>query len=312
VDIFYPKLTYKNGYPLRLANGQGWYIIATEGVKPWVEKLASIMELKSGEPNGLPKLIFIRRESVAGGSWELISRIKQNTREHLRRNNWKAHDLKLLQLWSHRDRPDVICDIASEEHPELDFIVNISRMWLSLHPIYQRAMQLGGLPLHSALVERNGIGVLVAAPGSTGKSTCCRRLPPPWYALCDDETFIVRGDKGRYFGHPFPTWSDYIERRSDRTWNVQRHIPVSAIFFLEQAKFDEVIPIGQGQTTVSIFRLALEKFSRSWISLDVDEQRANQKKLFDNACGLAKTIPAFKLRVSLNGQFWEKIEKVLE
>lgn len=311
MDIFHPKLTHKTGYPLRLANGQGWYIIAAEGVKPWVEELAATMELKPGEPNGLPKLIFIRKKSGTERSWELISEVNQNIQVNLPRSYWKAHDLRLLRLWSHRDLLDVICAVGSEKHPELDFMLDISRMWLSLYPIYKRVQDLGGLPLHSALVERNGIGILLAAPGSTGKSTCCRRLPPPWCALCDDETLIVRGDSGKYFAHPFPTWTDYIERRSDRTWNVQRHIPVSAIFFLERANFDEVIPIGEGQTTISVFRLASEKFSRNWIDLQLDEQRANQKKLFDNTCQLAKTIPAYILRVSPTGRFWEKIEEVL-
>ncbi len=34
--------------------------------------------------------------------------------------------------------------------------------------------------------------------------------------------------------------------------------------------------------------------------------------IFDNAVSIARDIPAYILRVSLQGRFWEKIEEVLE
>jgi hypothetical protein len=33
--------------------------------------------------------------------------------------------------------------------------------------------------------------------------------------------------------------------------------------------------------------------------------------LFNNACELAKAVPAYILRVSLEGRFWEEMEKVI-
>ena len=53
-------ITRESGYGMRLADGQGWHIIPTEGVRSWVEKLALIMELKTSEPEGHSELIFIR------------------------------------------------------------------------------------------------------------------------------------------------------------------------------------------------------------------------------------------------------------
>jgi SynChlorMet cassette protein ScmC len=172
-------------------------------------------------------------------------------------------------------------------------------------------MDLGGLPLHAALVERNGMGILLAGHGGAGKSTCCQRLPSSWHALCDDETLVVINEEKQYFAHPFPTWSDYLWKRSERTWNVQKYVPLSAIFLLEQSETDEAIRIGQGQGATFINTLATDVCRRNWRNLDRKEERAQRKQLFQNACELARAVPAFKLRFSLNGRFWEKIEEVL-
>ena len=56
---------------------------------------------------------------------------------------------------------------------------------------------------------------------------------------------------------------------------------------------------------------AMQVFLRSCIHLDREKMRAFRKKLFENACELAYAIPTFKLRVGLDGRFWEKIEAVL-
>jgi hypothetical protein len=42
-----------------------------------------------------------------------------------------------------------------------------------------------------------------------------------------------------------------------------------------------------------------------------EEERAIKEKIFENACALAGTMPAFRLRVSLEGRFWEEMERVL-
>jgi SynChlorMet cassette protein ScmC len=161
------------------------------------------------------------------------------------------------------------------------------------------------------LQQIQGKGILLAAPADTGKSTCCRRLPPPWKALCDEETLVLSNDAKHYIAHPFPTWSDYFRKRSHRTWDVQRHIPVSALFFLEQSEEDEVIPLGKGEAAVLAQQLAIHVCYRYFTHLDHEQVRTRKEILFENACEIAKTIPAFKLRVSLTGRFWEKIEAVI-
>lgn len=306
-NITKAMVNFGHRYCLELGNGGGWHIIATEGIGGWVEKLASIMELKPCEPNGNPKLIFTKRESKEKRCCNLIRGLNENTLGSLPRKTWRAHNLGVLQLWSHDDVTDVICEIGPKENHDLDII----RIMLSVYPIYQRVLDSGGLPFHAALLERDGKGIVLAGSGGVGKSTCCRRTRHPWYALCDDETLIVRDDKMRYFAHPFPTWSEYIQRRSERTWNVQREVPLSSIFFLGRAEKTEVIPIGQGKAAILINQSATEVCKRNWIHLDRGEERGLRKKLFDNACEIAKTVPSYILRVSLTGRFWEKIEEAL-
>jgi len=203
--------------------------------------------------------------------------------------------------------PDVICEMGHEESHELDII----RMSLSIYPIFEGAQETGGLPLHAALVEREGIGILLAASGNTGKSTCCRRLSTPWHARCDDEALVVLDKQRRYLAHPFPTWSNFLWRLSERTWSVEWHVPLAAIFFLEQAEIDEVVSMGQGKAAASMTQLAMQVYDPNWNNLNREEVRTLKKRLFDNACEIAKALPVFKLRVSLKGRFWEKIETVL-
>jgi SynChlorMet cassette protein ScmC len=300
-------LKNNDGFCLRLANGQRWHIVGSKEIKPLIEKLTTVMELKTCEPNGYPKLIFIQRESDEELEPPTWSR-NVDILEGLPRDGWHARNLGALKLWSHRDVPDVICEARPERNHDLDII----RMWLSLHPIYMRAQDSGGLPMHAALVVKNRIGVLLSAPGATGKSTCCRRLPLIWQALCDDETLVVQDNQKKYWAHPFPTWSNLLRKRSEHTWNVQQHFPLSAMFFLEQGETDIAIPVGQGEATILITQSARDVWQRSLRNLNNEQERALRNKLFDNSCQLAKAVPTFSLRVSLNGRFWEEMEKVLE
>ncbi|MEK7397557.1 MAG: SynChlorMet cassette protein ScmC [Candidatus Poribacteria bacterium] len=297
---------------MRLANGHGWYITATEESRTWVDRLANIMELETCEVSEYPKLIFVRGNSSKNHAEETLCNDALSIKQ-FSMNGWELHDLGATRFWIHHDVPDVICEIGYKKDCkyDCDYEYDIVKMLQSLYPIYQRELNSGGLPLHAGLIERKDKGILLAAPGGTGKSTCCRRIPPPWHPLCDDETLIVFDGMGQYIVHPFPTWSERIQKRSERTWDIQQHIPLSAIFFLEQAKNDEVISIGQGQAAILINQMANQVCYRNWKNLDLEKQALFRKELFSNSCELAKKIPAFILRVSLSGQFWEEIESVL-
>jgi SynChlorMet cassette protein ScmC len=258
-------------------------------------------------PDGHPNLVFMRKSLDRDWWRNPLSMLAPALAEDLPEKGWIAHDLRSLQLWSHDEAPDVICEMGDEEDPDLDIV----RMWLALAPIYDRTLEAGGLPLHAALMERNGTGVLVLAPGGTGKSTCCRRIPSPWKALGDDLALMVKDKHKGYRVHPFPTWSNYLWKFSAATWDVQQHLPLTALFFLEQNSTDEAIPIGQGQASILITESAEQVCQAAWRNLLPEEERKRKEKLFQNACALAQRTPAFRLRASLEGRFWEEMEKVL-
>ena len=301
------ELNYRTRYSMRLANDQGWQIIATDGLESWVAKLASLMSFDVCATNGDAKLILTGRESNDERLKDPVCRFRSEIKAALPSSGWKFRDLIWLHVWSHSDVPDIIC----EKGPNKTYQEEILSMRMSLQPIYQRAENSGGLPLHAGLVARDGWGALLAAQRNTGKSTCCRRIPSSWNALGDEEALVVRDNQKRYLAHPFPTWSNYLEKRSEPTWNVQQHVPLGAIFFLEQARTDEIVPLGQGEAAVLLYESATQVCYRNWVKLNRDEIRPLRRKLFENACELARTIPSFKLRVSLKGRFWEKIESVL-
>jgi SynChlorMet cassette protein ScmC len=201
----------------------------------------------------------------------------------------------------------MICEIGDMDLPE----VELFKMVQSVFPVYMRILSQGGLPLHAALIEREGTGIAISAPGGTGKSTCARRIPLPWQALGDDELLIVRDKKGVYHAHPFPTWSRCNTLEVGETWNVQGHVPISAIFFLRQSQKDEVNLLSYSQAAVLIYKLSLSVFLRILGSVDKDEGTIIKKLIFKNACDIAEKIHAFILEASLNGKFWEAIDRAL-
>jgi SynChlorMet cassette protein ScmC len=86
---------------------------------------------------------------------------------------------------------------------------------------------------------------------------------------------------------------------------------MSAIFFLEQADADQVIPIGQGRAAALLYESATQVCARNWMKLNREGLSVVRKRLFENVCDLATEIPVFKLRMTLEGKFWEEMERVL-
>jgi len=307
-DGAYNRIDVREHYRLQLADGQGWEIVAAQGAEPWVDKLASIMRLPCAASDGHPKLVFTRKSLDRDWWRDPVSRLAPAVAKSLPEKGWIAHDLTSLHFWAHDEVPDVVCEMGDEQDHDLDIV----RMWLALAPIYNRTLELGGLPLHAGLVEKKGRAVLLAAPGGTGKSTCCARIPAPWRALCDDLTLMVLDATGQHQVHPFPTWSNYLWKVSENTWDVHQHFPLSALFFLEQGESDQATSIGQGKASVLITESAEQVCQTAWRNLMPGEERYLKERLFQNACALAKVVPAFKLSVTLHGRFWEEIDKALE
>jgi SynChlorMet cassette protein ScmC len=309
VNNFPIKKNVASEFLLSLGDGKVWVLVASKDTDSEVRQLGRMMRLKrSSDAKDHSKLMFIRNglgSKQADGS---IGGVDEDLEAYLMELGWKAHTLNSIRLWSHDSVPDVVCEFRHREGAHIESILS---MRLALLPIYQTAEMLGGLPLHSALVKNNDMSVMLAAPKKIGKSTCCGRFPSPWQVLCDEETLIVRNNRNQFMAHPFPTWSDYVAGDGKRTWDTQHHVPVAGIFFLEQSEKDQVASLGQGEAAAFINQMATQASYRFWGNLPVDEVRAKKKRLFQNACELSEATPTFKLGVSLEGRFWEQIEKVL-
>ena len=48
-----------------------------------------------------------------------------------------------------------------------------------------------------------------------------------------------------------------------------------------------------------------------WWNMDMEEKITIKHKIFDNACDMARAVPAYILRNSLNGRCWDEMEKAL-
>jgi len=290
---------------LSLSSGHRWNLMATANESPLLDKMASIMRLENGAGDNCPKLILTgQRSRTAEGP---IGQLNSGVNDGLPRKDWQAVDCGSMQIWSHREVDDVIYETAIDAGCTHE----LNQICLYLFPVYRKVIESGGMPVHAAIVELNGTGVMLAAPGDSGKSTCCRRLPPPWKVLGDEETVVIRDHEGRYLAHPFPTWSDIYERGLKKSWDVRRSIPLKATFFLEKSEQVEVMSIGRGQAAMQLNRLAREKVTRGWWCEDSEEVERLTRRIFENACDLVREVPSYTLRTNLTGRFWKKIEEAL-
>lgn len=283
------------GYRLALADGCRWWLSGLGPAAPWAERLAAIMHLLPGEVQDAAPLVFSKLPpGPPAGSF------------HPEAQGWEVSKQRYLRAWSRPGRPETLCAFPLSRAG-----VVYSCLWSSLAFIYQASMRRGGLPLHGALVAREGRGVALVASGETGKSTCCRRLPLPWRPLCDDELLVVRDPGGQYLAHPFPTWSDYLLERARHTWDVQSAVPLAAVCLLEQSPEDDILLLGRGGAAVSLYDSTLEVRYKLWLKPGQRGEPDYRRLLFDNAALLVAGLPVFRLRVSLNGRFWELIEGAL-
>ena len=288
-------------YELRIDDKTGWTLRATAEAEGWLTRFAAIMGLSSNTGSRSAEIVTLKR--AAG--------IKPDPGEE-GRPAWEG------AVWDLRRIPGAVLDCATAGHqvlcllpPARDEGVEIESMRHILLPLYLEALRKGGFPVHAALVESNGQGVLLAGRGGIGKSTCCRRLPPSWRALADDLALVTRDDIGTWRAHALPTWSD-LRAGHEGAWDVNRSLPLEAIFFLEQRETDEATPAGKGEAAVACRRSAMEVFWSVGPFVLTGDPMNVATRAFENAVAFSLAVPAYLLHVSLTGRFWEKIEEALE
>ncbi len=294
-------------YTMRLDDRCAWNLSATSGAAEWLQLFASALGLRHGNGDVFPQIKFIRGagdvQPPDDPPWPPdLAEIAALTAQ-----GWKSYRHGLVRFWTPPSGSNRVCELLNSQSHKLDILM----MGLALEPVHQKAIELRGVPLHGALLALEGKGVVLVGANDAGKTTCCQRLPERWDVLCDDETLVLRENEGGFFAHPFPTWSDHFQVRSGLRCDVSRRVPLSAIFFLQKSATVQVVPIGKGQAAARISESSGQTSVGRTLGLEAYEKRERRKRLFENACDLAKTLPAFNLRLNLTGNFWEEIEQVL-
>jgi SynChlorMet cassette protein ScmC len=171
----------------------------------------------------------------------------------------------------------------------------------------------GGMLLHGALVTRDGYGVILAGPGTVGKSTASRRIPLPWRSLCDDATLVIPDRTGQYCAHPYPTWSRFFENGPKGTWAVEQAVPLRAIFLLSQSDTDHAEPVDPREATVFLME-SIRQVMGSPVRIGRYGNDAEEicRMELSAVNALVKAVPVNQLHLSLTGRFWDVIEQCLE
>jgi SynChlorMet cassette protein ScmC len=292
-------------YTLHLDPTVRWSFEAEGEAFEWLEIFAEAMGLSEDAVESPRHLVFEQLPSKPGDPFGPA--LGRHLRE-LRGHNWTFRDLGGISFFEHPAVPEVFCGLQAG----MDWPLRIHQMRRSLLPVYVDVVRAGGLPIHGALVESRGFGIILAGRSGEGKSTACLRLPESWHAVSDDMCLVLKSPGGGFRAHPLPTWSALRDHRTLGRCKVGRSLPLRAILFLKQAPEDEFLALRKSAAAVSLASVARQVFR----TIDRDYPRVEDsevnKSLYDNAASMALAVPAGVLRISLAGRFWEKIEEALK
>ena len=292
---------------LVLADGSRWVIAAgDEEAAAIVSPLVDAMQLRAtGPASGIPPAVCATDQAGAAAP-------PRHRRVRRLLVLVDAHDpaapLAACRVPSPRADDDAVVCVLRALPPCEGLSIQLAALSL----VFARDAQArGGVLLHGALAERDGSGVLLAAPGGTGKTTASDRLPAPWRSLCDDTTLVVRDSHGGYWAHPWPTWSRFLREGAGGTWDVQNPVPLRGVFFLSRAAEDRVESVGPGQGVGLLVECAGQASPLMARGLDRAETRAMHLERFDNLCALARLVPTHVLHISLTGAFWRELDRTV-
>lgn len=285
-----PLLDRGAGYGLTLADGTRWRIMAgDEAAETVVSQLGRVMQLTEASNTAAP--------SAPGRPCTLIVEVEAHS------------SVAECYVPPVQETDGVVVCIVSPDAQLDSPPVNMMRLSIV---IAREAQSRSGVLIHGALAERDGEGVILTAPGGTGKTTASNRFPPPWRSLCDDTTLVVKDAQGNYWAHPWPTWSRFQDGGPGGTWDVQRAVPLKGIFMLSQATEDRAERVGPGHA-VSLLGESVRQASMFMpLGLFEEEIRALNLERFNNLSALARVVPAHVLYISLTGTFWEAIDKAMK
>jgi|GEM_PF-2289147 len=300
---------YSLQYRLRLGNGDSWSISIAPGSEEFGEKFASLLGLDR-DSSECDHTIQICPEYD-----EARTRLIESYSDGPSGNKVLNSPMKGFTGIYNPGTGNFTYLISSgiDEGGDADII----KIQLILSNIFLHVIKQGGLVLHGALLSHPVYGgVALLAPGGTGKSTCARRIVPPWTALCDDMILVVRTHSGSYSAHPLPTWSEVYGRVNwDRTWPIESHVPMERLYFLQRGKNDKILTFDKVNVPLWLFESGMQALTWHLRNLqrlmDLDERTQSDLKalIFGNCCDIALHVPSHILKAAFGGQFWKHIEQ---
>ena len=291
-----------------LSNGFVWKVRGKAVSAQWCEELTAILGVSRATGGPDADLRIEQGKFRAGQPFD------PSTLLELSSHGVASPRRSYVRAWS---------DLVLLRHEELAYVIaglgevsdregRIDQMRRAMLPFYEAVAARGGLPLHAALAEIGGQGVILAGVSGAGKSTCCRRFPAPWRILSDDLAVVVPCEDGTLRAHPLPTWSAVKAQTVERPCVLQHSVPVRAIFFLVHSDAESAVPVGAGRAALSIYDAAMQVFMSVDFAAGIPGGSTYTRTLFENAAEMAAALPAFVLQVSLRGCFWECIERALD
>jgi len=288
--------TWASHYGFRWGNGPTVGLRATADATAWLARFADVLSLEALGDDGACDLWLEfdradRPRPPAASTWA---------------DGARCHTIYGVAFWEHPDHPHIAVCITHEPSQEAE----LYNRWSVMQALYRTALRHGGLPLHGALAAWQQRGLVIAAPGGTGKSTTLRRLPDAWRPLCDDEILMVPHGPGWRL-HPMPTWSNFVLDREPRRWPCEEHVDLHAVCFLKHADTVRLERLPVSQAAVLLMQSARQILRRGWGDVDEVTLHAHKTMVLETASTVAASIPMHLLHLPRDGEFAHLLEGVL-
>jgi MoaA/NifB/PqqE/SkfB family radical SAM enzyme len=148
--------------------------------------------------------------------------------------------------------------------------------------------------IHAAGVDLGGKGILLVGHSDAGKTTAARMLRERGTVLCDDRIVVRRHPEGlRIHG----TWS-----HGDLADVSAGSAALSAVFFLEKAKANRLVPVARG---IEAAGLLAQHVVKSLVTADWWE------KVLALIETVSLDVPAYRLEFDKTGRMADAIESIL-
>ncbi|MBD3379961.1 MAG: hypothetical protein GF408_05805 [Candidatus Omnitrophica bacterium] len=142
---------------------------------------------------------------------------------------------------------------------------------------------------HAACVVKDGSAFLFAAPSGGGKSTIALLAERNGLEVLDDDSCVIRKDKGVYFVQSFPV--DVLDPSAEKGYRVEK------VFFLEKSDKNNLKSISR---LTALMRSMSEANDLYPWQYPVSERMSARKRIFCFLDEMLKTVPFNVLEFSID------------